>query len=294
VTPASPEFFSALLAIILIDLVLAGDNALVIGIAARNVPKNRQRAIILWGTLGAIAVRAVFTGAVVWLLKIPGFLVAGGLALIWIAYKLGLPQDGSTERIVATATVGAAVRTIVIADAVMGVDNVLAIGGAAQGSFLLVVLGLAISIPVVVWGSTLVLKWIDRFPVILSLGVAVLGWTAAKMIASEPLFAKAFEAHPPARTLLYMVIVGSVVSLPLWRSLDQARRSRVAALVAIAGWLGGIGWLEDRMGAAFTLFDRWHWGDDLIDLIRFIGWIPLAMWVDRRFSFSAKREVAGD
>ena len=193
-TPAQPDFLSALLAIILIDLVLAGDNAIIIGIAARNVPKDKQRAVILWGTAGAIAVRVLLTGAVVWLLKIPGFLLVGGAALIWIGWKLTAPQDSSPEKIAAAATFGAAVRTIVIADAVMGVDNVLAVGGAAQGSFVLVILGLVISIPIVVWGSALVLKLVDRYPAIMWVGAAVIGWTAAKMIGGEPLLADLVHA----------------------------------------------------------------------------------------------------
>ena len=141
-TPVPPDFLSALVSIILIDLVLAGDNAIIIGIAARNVPKDKQRAVILWGTAGAIGVRVLLTGAVVWLLKIPGFLLVGGVALVWIGWKLTAPQDSSPEKIAAAASFGAAVRTIVIADAVMGIDNVLAVGGAAQGSFLLVMIGL--------------------------------------------------------------------------------------------------------------------------------------------------------
>jgi YjbE family integral membrane protein len=280
----SSEFVSSLLAIILIDLVLAGDNALVIGIAARNVPRAKQRAVILWGTLGAIAVRVLMTGAVVWLLEIPGFMLGGGLALIWIAYKLGVPQQAHPEQVAAAATLAAAVRTIIVADAVMGVDNVLAIGGAAQGSFLLVVLGLAISVPIVVWGSTLVLKSVDRFPVILWLGVGVLGWTAAKMIANERLLAPVFSSRPAARTLLYVLVVGGLVVIPVLRSLDPPRRARLMILAAVAAWLSAFGWLEDRFGVTFDLFEHWRWDDELIDLIRWVGWIPLAIGLDRRLA----------
>src|SRR5258706_1413656 len=192
----SSEFVSSLLAIVLIDLVLAGDNALVIGIAARNVPRQNQRTVILWGTLGAIAARALLTGAVVWLLGIPGFMLGGGLALVWVAYKLGAPQQTHPEQVAAAATLAAAVRTIIVADTVMGVDNVLAVGGAAQGSFLLVVLGLAISIPILVWCSTLVLQSVDRFPLILWLGIRALRWTPAKMIAKQSLVASAIASRP--------------------------------------------------------------------------------------------------
>src|SRR6185437_11011017 len=182
----SGGWFSALASIIVIDLILAGDNALVIGLAARHVPRDMQKRVILWGTAGAIVVRALLTAIVVWLLKIPGFLLAGGLALVYIGWKLTRDAGGDTE-IAAKSTVRGAVQTIVIADAVMGVDNVLAVGGAAHGSLLLVLIGLAVSIPIVIWGSTLVLKWVVRYPAILWLRAAVLGWTAAKMLASEPL-----------------------------------------------------------------------------------------------------------
>jgi YjbE family integral membrane protein len=269
--------------------VLAGDNALVIGIAARNVPKARQRAVILWGTFGAIAVRALLTVAVVGLLKVPGFMVAGGLALIWIAWKLGGSRTRQGETIAAATTLGAAIRTIVIADAVMGIDNVLAVAGAAQGSFGLVLLGLAISIPVIVWGSTLVLKWVDRVPAILWLGVAVLGWTAAKMIASEPLLASILDAWPRARTLLYLLVVGGLVLPPLWRSIDREGRAQFATVLIVAVWLTALGWVEDRYDAAFNPFDRWRWDDELIDLVRWVGWVPLVMWLDHRLALRRAR-----
>ena len=153
------EFLSALAAIVVIDLVLAGDNAIVIALASRNVPRHRQRQAILWGTAGAIVTRSALTLVVVYLLKIPGLLFAGGAMLVWIAYKLLLPEngDGNAGKITAADSFWGAIRTIVVADMVMGLDNVLAVAGAAQGSFLLVVLGLLISIPIVVWGSTMLL-----------------------------------------------------------------------------------------------------------------------------------------
>lgn len=279
---ASSELVSSVLSIVLIDLVLAGDNALLIGIAARNLPRAQQRAVILWGALGAIVVRAALTGAVVWLLAIPGFMLGGGLALIWIAYKLGVPQPARPGQMAAAGTLAAAVRTIIIADTVMGVDNVLAIAGAARGSFLLVVLGLAVSVPIVIWGSTLVLRWIDRFPVILWLGIGVLAWTAARMIAEERLLAAVFASRPSARALLNVLVVGGLVAVPLWRSLDRQGRARFAILAAVVTWLSAFGWLEDRFGVALDLFENWRWEDELIDLLRWVGWVPLAMWLDRR------------
>ena len=172
----SAPWFSALASIIVIDLILAGDNAIVIGLAARKVPAPLQKRVILWGTVGAIVVRALLTAIVVWLLRIPGFLLIGGLALVYVGWRL--THDGDTRddpSVTARTSVRGAVQTIIIADAVMGVDNVLAVGGAAHGSLLLVLIGLAISIPIVIWGSTLVLKWVERYPAILWFGAAVLG-----------------------------------------------------------------------------------------------------------------------
>ena len=183
----SIEFLTALGAIILIDLVLAGDNALVIALAARNLPKSQQRKAIFWGTVGAIAVRSAMTIGFVWLLKVPGVMLAGGLILVWIAVKLMTQDDSDQHTHEQSGGFWAAMRTIVIADAVMGVDNVLGVAGASHGSFLLVGLGLLISIPIVVWCSGLVLKLIDRYPVVIDLGAVVLAWTAASMILDEPL-----------------------------------------------------------------------------------------------------------
>ena len=151
----SLQFLYALGAIVLIDLVLAGDNAIVIALAARKLPPHLQKRAIWWGTGGAIVVRSAMTVLVVWLLKIPGLLLLGGALLLWIAVRLLAPvdQQGADEHGGATGFWGA-MKTIVIADAVMGLDNVLAVAGAAQGSFLLVVLGLLISIPIVVWTRT--------------------------------------------------------------------------------------------------------------------------------------------
>ncbi|WP_453990806.1 TerC family protein [Bacillus nitroreducens] len=187
----SLEFLTALLVIIGIDLVLAGDNAIVIGLAARNLPKEQQKKAIIWGTVGAIAIRIAATLAVVWLLGIPGLRVVGGILLVWIAYNL-LTDDKGHE-IKAVGSFWAAIRTIIIADALMGLDNVLAVAGAAQGNFLLVVLGLIISVPIMIWGSTLFIKLIDRFPIIITLGAAILAWTASKMIVAEPFLSSVFS-----------------------------------------------------------------------------------------------------
>jgi YjbE family integral membrane protein len=213
------EFWSALAAIIVIDLVLAGDNAIVIALAARNLPKLHQRKAIIWGTVGAVVVRASLTVVVLWLLKVPGLMLVGGLLLVWIAYRLLTGDDGGREHDVApAASFWAAMRTIVIADAVMGLDNVLAVAGAAHGSVLLVVAGLVISIPIVVWGSTLILHWLERFPSLLYVGGAVLAWTAVKMITGEPFLQATLEGRRGAVNALYVLVVGGTLGIAWLRN----------------------------------------------------------------------------
>lgn len=212
----SPEWFSALLAIVLIDLILAGDNAIVIALAARGLPQHLQRKAIVWGTVGAIGIRALMTLVVVWLLKIPGLMLIGGLGLVWIAYKLLVPQEGGGHEGGGATTFWGAMKTIVVADALMGVDNVLGVAGAAHGAFDLVVIGLLISVPIVVWGSSLVLKLVDRYPAITYVGAGVLAWTAAKMIVSEPVLAGVFDPSTALRWGTYGVAVGGVLLAGWW------------------------------------------------------------------------------
>lgn len=204
-------FLSALLAIVVIDLVLAGDNAIVIALAARNLPAHLQKRAILWGAMGAIAVRSLMTLVVVWLLKIPGLMLAGGAALVWIAYKLLVPEeeehaDAATAHAPAAISFWGAMRTIVVADALMGLDNVLAVAGAAHGSSLLVVLGLLISVPIVMWGSSLVLKVVERYPGVVYVGAGVLAWTAAKMMSGEPVLKPWTNSSPWLGWAFYLVI----------------------------------------------------------------------------------------
>ena len=216
----SAEFFSALVAIIVIDLVLAGDNAIVIALAARNLPEKDKNRAIIFGTIGAIVIRSLMTLGVVWLLKIPGLMLVGGLLLFWIAVKLIAPGDGGDEHSPAATTFWGAMKTIVIADAVMGVDNVLAVAGAAHGSFLLVVLGLLISIPIVVWGSKIVLKLIERYPSVIYVGGGVLAFTAAKMVLNEPTLESWADALPAP---IYWAVIGT----------------SVVSVIAFGGWLKG-------------------------------------------------------
>lgn len=206
----SAHFWSVLLTIIVTDLVLAGDNAIVIGLAARNLPKKNQKKAIVLGTMGAIIVRSILTLIVVWLLKIPGLLLVGGLLLIRIAYKLLVEENGH-ENMEAGDSLISAIKTIIVADAVMGLDNVLAVAGAAHGSFFMVVLGLLISVPIVVWGSTVIIKWIERFPSIIYIGAGVLAWTASKMIAEEPYIKGFFEEYIFIKWAMEIVIIVGVL-----------------------------------------------------------------------------------
>lgn len=202
------QFLSALAAIVIIDIVLAGDNAIVIALAARTLPARLRKRAIVWGAFGAIAVRSTLTVIVVWLLKIPGLLLAGGLLLVWIAYRLLLPEDHHEEgrQVKAATTFWGAMRTIVVADAIMGLDNVLGVAGAAHGSYLLVVIGLLISVPIVIWGSTVVLRVVERFPGLVYVGSGVLALTAVKMISGEPVLREIFAQYEPAAWLIYVIV----------------------------------------------------------------------------------------
>ena len=222
-------WWSALLAIVLIDLVLAGDNAIVIALAARNLPPNLKRKAIVWGTVGASGVRTVMTLGVVWLLQIPGLMLVGGLGLVWVAYKLLADQgDGGHEEGGANTFWGA-MKTIIVADALMGIDNVLGVAGAAHGAMDLVVIGLLVSVPIVVFGSSVVLRLVERFPWIIGVGAAVLALTAAQMMANEPWLQDYFGAakgaieqqQQMARWGLYAVVTAGVL-LAGWRSQRQA------------------------------------------------------------------------
>ncbi|QLG39295.1 MULTISPECIES: TerC family protein [Paenibacillus] len=207
----SPAFWLALLNVVFIDLILAGDNAIVIGLAARNLHPSVQKRAILYGTGGALLIRIVATVIVLWLLKVPWLLLVGGLLLIWIAYKLLADQGEEHSDIKAGSSLWVAVRTIVIADAAMGLDNVIAVAGAAQQHLVLVILGLLISVPIIVWGSTLFIKLINHFPWIIYLGAIVLGYTASNMITEEHRLVPFFTEHPALRILFIVLVTGGVV-----------------------------------------------------------------------------------
>jgi YjbE family integral membrane protein len=223
----SAPWWSALAAIILIDLVLAGDNAIVIALAARNLPTEHRNKAILWGTVGAIIVRSLMTLGVVWLLKVPGLMLVGGVGLLWIAYKLVADDTGGDDHGPMSTTFWGAMKTIIVADALMGVDNVLGVAGAAHGEMDLVVIGLLVSVPIVVFGSKLVLKMVERFPIIIQLGSAVLAFTAAKMIIGEPLLDMVFDppatVHAIARWTTYAVCIAGVLGGGWWATRGARR-----------------------------------------------------------------------
>ena len=237
----SSEFFSALVAIVVIDLVLAGDNAIVIALAARNLRPHLARRAILWGTVGAIAVRSAMTLVVVWLLKIPGLLLLGGAMLVWIAFKLLAPQSQGEDghHVEAAGGFWGAMKTIVVADAVMGLDNVMAVAGAAHGSFLLVVAGLLISIPIVIWGSQLILQFVERYPAIVYIGGGVLAWTAAKMMVSEPLIEAVFAGNPALKLAFYGIVLAGVLGGGLLANQSRVRQRVAGHLVDIVSLPAG-------------------------------------------------------
>lgn len=173
------------LSIVVIDLVLSGDNALVIGMACAGLPAAQRRHGILYGSLTAVLLRVVLAGGAALLLRIPLLQAAGGLMLLWIAYKLTGNSRVRHRAVPRSATVWEAVRTVVAADVVMSVDNVLAVGGAARGNLPLLLVGLGLTIPIIMWGSGLIARLLGRAPWLTYAGAAVLGWTAGAMLADD-------------------------------------------------------------------------------------------------------------
>jgi YjbE family integral membrane protein len=182
----SAVFWVAVGQIILIDIVLSGDNAVVIALACRNLSPEQRRTGIFWGVAGAVSLRVVLTVFAALVMNLPWLKLVGGLLLVWIAIKLMLPEDEDGHDIASSANLWGAVKTIVVADFVMSLDNVIGVAGAAHGSLVLLLFGLAVSIPLIVWSSQLILHWMARFPAIVLLGAALLGYVAGEMILSDP------------------------------------------------------------------------------------------------------------
>jgi YjbE family integral membrane protein len=181
-----PQFWLGLGQIIIVNVILSGDNAVVIALAARSLPERQRRMAVLWGSVAAIAMRIVLTVAAVELLKMPYLKIVGSLLLLWIAVQLLLPERDNDGDIEDHGNLMAAIRTILLADLVMSLDNVIAVAAAARGDSLLLILGLGISIPLVIFGSTIIMRLMDRFPIIVTLGAALLGYVAGEMLISDP------------------------------------------------------------------------------------------------------------
>jgi YjbE family integral membrane protein len=190
------DLLIGLIKLTLINIVLSGDNAVVIALACRNLPSEQQKKAIFWGSMGAIGLRIILTFAAVWVLQIPFVQIIGGLLLIYIAIQL-LKNDGHDEQLKSSSKLREAIKTIIIADLVMSLDNVLAVAGAANGNFLLIGLGLAISIPLIVWGSQLLMRLMNRYPLIILAGAGLLGYTAGEMIIGDKMIVSFIESTFP-------------------------------------------------------------------------------------------------
>ena len=182
----TPQFWTGLLTIIWVNIILSGDNAVVIALAARSLPERQQKRAVVWGAGAAVIMRIILTIVAVELLKLPYLKFIGAVLLLWIAVKLLIPEDGEGDCVKSSSSLATAIKTILIADLVMSLDNVIAVAAAAKGSIVLLVLGLGISIPLVVFGATMLMRLMERFPVIITLGAAILGWVSGEMGVSDP------------------------------------------------------------------------------------------------------------
>jgi len=209
----TPEFWIALSQIILINIVLSGDNAVVIAMASRSLPPAQQKKAILFGSVGAIVLRVVLTFFAVYLLTLPYLKLVGAALLLWIGIGL-LNSEDDGENLAGHSSLAAAIKTIVVADLVMSLDNVIGVAAAAKGNVALLVFGLVISIPLIIFGSTLILKLMGRFPVIITLGAGLLGWVAGEMAMTDPAIAgwaanqHALHNAVPALGAVFVVAVG--------------------------------------------------------------------------------------
>jgi YjbE family integral membrane protein len=213
----SPAFWVAVIQIIAIDIVLGGDNAVVIALASRRLAPQQRSQAIFWGVFGAIALRVVLIFFALQLLKVPYLKIVGGVLLLWIGIKLLLPHQGDGHEIDGSTSLAGAIKTIVVADAVMSLDNVIAIAGAAKDSVLLVIFGLVVSVPIIVWCSKLVLMLMDRFPSVIMIGAGLLGWIAGDMALSDVVTKDWVEAHAtwlsyggPVLGALFVITVGKL------------------------------------------------------------------------------------
>ena len=220
----TPAFLTGFFTIIGIDIILSGDNAVVIALAARSLPEAQQKRAVFWGAGAAVGLRVMLAAVALQLLRLPYLKLAGGAMLLWIAIKLMLPE--SEEADVAPADhLWAAIKTIVVADFVMSLDNVVAVAGAARGSVLLLALGLIISIPLVVFGASMLMKLMGRWPIIITLGAAILGWTALEMAVTDAAVEPLLHGIPPIAHYAFPT-AGAVfvVAVGKWFAMRAERR----------------------------------------------------------------------
>ena len=217
-TPFDPLFWTALLKIIGINIILSGDNAIVIALAARSLPQHQQKKAIFWGSGAAIIMRIVLTVFAVALLQLPWLKIVGAGLLLWIGVKLLLPEGGGGN-VASHDNLGSAIKTILIADLVMSVDNVIAVAAAAKDNISLLIIGLAISIPLIIFASTLLLKLMERYPVIITIGAGLLGFVAGEMAITDPVNKHWIEQNAawmeyvvPAFCALMVVVVGKLLA----------------------------------------------------------------------------------
>jgi len=189
------QFWLGLGAIIWVNIILSGDNAVVIALAARSLPVHQQRRAVIWGAAAAVVLRIVLTIVAVELLKLSYLKLLGGVLLLWIAVKLLVPEDDGGDGIKSSSNLLAAIKTILIADLVMSLDNVIAVAAVAKGSIVLLVLGLLISIPLVVFGATMLMKLMETYPVIITVGAALIGYVAGEMLVTDPVVVEWFRAN---------------------------------------------------------------------------------------------------
>ena len=229
----TPESWAALLKIIGINIVLSGDNAVVIALACRSLPEKQRKLGVLFGSAGAIILRIILTFFAVYLMNLPYLKIVGALLLLWIGIKLILPEDGHGENISANDNLVAAVRTIIIADLVMSLDNVIGVAAAANGNIPLIVIGLLISIPIIIFGSTLIMKIMDRFPIIITIGGGLLGYVAGEMAVTDSAIAGWIEHHVPSlHTWLPILGAAFVVAMGKW--LASRQDTKTGPLVDLA------------------------------------------------------------
>ena len=226
---------AAIIQIIIIDILLGGDNAVVIALACRNLePKQRMQGI-LWGTAGAILLRVVLIGFALTLLSIPFLKIVGALLLLWIGAKLLIPEDDSHDKIQGGSSIVSAIKTIIVADFVMSLDNVIAIAGAAQNAnpdhqIGLVAFGLIVSVPIIIWGSTIVLKLIDRYPLVVTFGAALLGWIAGGMLVTDIFIEKNFgEVSTTVKIAAEVIGALLVVGIGRWFAARHLAKAQTGA-----------------------------------------------------------------